>query len=81
MVHLVNCWPRLGKLIQDENIWDEWLCEGFEPSLQDADYMKYFRQIIISLSLVFPSLNEHGHQNTPFPIIVQHNNLPIIQTE
>jgi hypothetical protein len=75
LIYLVNGLPRLGKSIQDEDI-REWLRVVFDPNPQEDDYVMYYHQIVIGLSLVTSTLDP----GPSLPIVVQHCNLPFTCT-
>jgi hypothetical protein len=76
LVYIANGLPRLGKPIRDEDI-KEWLRVVFGPNPEEDDYLEYFHQINIGLSMVTPSHVDHAGVPEPsLPIMVQHKNLP-----
>jgi hypothetical protein len=76
LVYFVNGLPRIGRPICNEDI-KEWLRIVFYPSCKEDDYLEYYHQINIGLSMVTPSPVDHaGVPTTSLLIIVQHKNLP-----
>ena len=74
-VYIVNGLPRMGKSIQDEDV-KEWLRVVYNPNPHVDDYVEYYHQILIGLSLVNPTLDKEEDTITDHPIMVQHQNLP-----
>jgi hypothetical protein len=75
-VYIVNGLPRMGKSIRDEDI-KEWLRVVYDPKKEEDDYLEYYHQINIGLSMVTPSSIDHAcYPSMSLPIMVQHQNLP-----